>query len=297
MKDLTFPCKINKPTAVALGRFDGVHLAHKAVISAAASNGEGLVPTVFTFCDNPGKSAYNNVLTTQKEKAEQIKNCGIKLLINSYFETVRNLSTEDFVHQVLCDALNAKAVYCGYNYRFGKGACGDAQTLRELCAARNISVTCTNEIVLSGFSVSSTAIRNLLCEGKVKTAAELLGRNYSLSGEIIHGNALGRTIETPTLNIKVSEEKQLPLFGVYATIATIDGKAYKSVTNIGLKPTVGSDAPTSETHLLDAQGDFYAKSATIELVDFLRPERKFSSLEELKAVIDQDVEKARKLLS
>ncbi len=296
MKILTFPCKINEPTAVALGRFDGVHLAHKAVISATADNGEGLVPAVFTFCDNPGKTPHN-VLTTQNEKTEEIKNCGIKLLINSHFETVRNLSAEEFVQKVLCDSLNAKAVYCGYNYRFGKGACGDAQTLKELCAERGISVTCTNEIVLSGFSVSSTAIRNLLSDGKAKTAAELLSRNYSLCGKIIHGNALGRTIETPTLNIKVSEEKQLPLFGVYATIATIDGKAYKSVTNIGLKPTVGSDAPTVETYLLDAHGDFYSKSARIELVDFLRPEQQFSSLEELKSVIAQDVEKARILLS
>ena len=296
MKTFTFPCKTESPTAVALGRFDGVHLAHKAVISAAAQNKAGLIPAVFTFCDNPGKAAHS-VLTTQAEKVELIEECGIKLLINSHFETVRNLSAEEFVQQVLCDSLNAKAVYCGYNYRFGKGACADAETLKELCAQRGISVTCTNEIVLSGFSVSSTAVRNLLAEGKVKTAAELLSYNYSLKGNIIHGNALGRTIGTPTLNVKVSKEKQLPLYGVYATLATIDGKVYKSVTNIGLKPTVGSDAPTVETYLLDTQGDFYSKDAKIELVDFIRTEQKFSSLEELRSVINQDVEKAKEILS
>lgn len=295
MKTLTFPCKSEEPTAVALGRFDGVHLAHKAVISAAVHNKEDFVPAVFTFCDNPGK-APRNVLTTEAEKSGLIENCGVKLLINSHFETVRNLSAEEFVQQVLCDSLNAKAVCCGYNYRFGKGACANADTLKELCAQRGIAVTCTKEIILSGCSVSSTAIRNLLSQGKVKTAAELLSCNYSLTGEIVHGNALGRTIETPTLNIKVSKEKQLPLFGVYATIATIDGKAYKSVTNIGVKPTVGSAAPTVETYLLDAQGDFYAKSAKIELIDFIRAEQKFSSLEELKAIIKQDIEKTRKIL-
>lgn len=296
MKSLDFPCKIQSPTAVALGRFDGVHLAHSAVIRGAVNNTQGLVPTVFTFCDNPGKAAHN-VLTTQAEKAEQIERLGINLLISSRFEAVRNLSAEEFVQQVLCDSLNAKAVYCGYNYRFGKGACADVNTLRTLCERFGISLTCTDEITKDSYCVSSTAIRSLLSEGNVKTAAKLLGRNYTLGGEVIHGNALGRTISIPTLNIDIPQEKQLPLYGVYATIANIDGKTYKSVTNIGLKPTVGSDAPTVETYLLDAQGDFYCKSAKIELVDFLRSEQKFSSLEELKAVISKDIEKAKNILS
>ena len=296
MKILGYPCKTEHPTAVALGRFDGVHLAHKAVISCAVNNLEGLVPAVFTFSDNPGKAPHGE-LTTQSEKAEQIANCKVELLVSCLFDTVRNLSAEEFVQKVLCEALNAKAVSCGYNYRFGKGACADVNTLRTLCEQRGISVTCTEEYIAGGMSVSSTAIRTLLTKGDVSTAAALLGRNYSLKGEIIHGNALGRTIETPTLNIGVSTEKQLPLFGVYATLATIDGTTYKSVTNLGLKPTVGSDSPTVETHLLDAKGDFYAKDAEIELIGFIRPEQKFSSLEELKAVICGDIEKAKALLS
>ncbi|MBQ1977294.1 MAG: bifunctional riboflavin kinase/FAD synthetase [Ruminococcus sp.] len=295
MKILSYPTTIENPTAVALGRFDGVHSAHKAVILGAVNNAENLVPTVFTFCDNPGK-AHHSLLTTEKEKHHQIANLGVKLLMNVRFETLRNLSAEEFVSDVLCGLMNAKAVYCGYNYRFGKGASADVTTLRRLCAVHGISVTCTDEFSTSGMSVSSTTIRRLLCDGNVRTAAELLGRNYTLSGEVIHGNALGRTIQIPTLNIEPPKEKQLPLFGVYATRTTIDGKTYKSITNIGVKPTVGSDSPTVETYLLDAQGDFYCKDVKVELIDFLREERKFSSLEELKSTITKDIEKAHQIL-
>ena len=295
MKILTFPHTIHEPTAVALGRFDGVHSAHSAVILGAVNNTENLVPAVFTFCDNPGKAPHS-LLSTQEEKHEQIANLGVEILLNARFEVLRNLSAEEFVNDVLLGLMNAKAVYCGYNYRFGKGASADVNTLRSLCAVHGISVTCTDEFITKGQSVSSTTIRSLLSEGNVKSAAELLGRNYALSGEVIHGNALGRTIQIPTINLCPPEEKQLPLYGVYATRTSIDNKTYKSITNIGVKPTVGSDSPTVETYLLDAQGDFYCKCAKVELVDFLREERKFSSLEELKSVIAKDIEKAQQIL-
>ncbi len=291
MKILTYPCKLTTPTAVALGRFDGVHLAHKAVISAASQISPPLTPAVFTFCDNPNKS-NPYLLTTQEEKQKFIAECGTQLLVNATFDSVRDMSAEEFVDRVLCTDLNAKAVFCGYNYRFGKGASADSRTLAKLCKERNIDFTCIDEV--EGFS--STAARTLLSEGKAKDAAEILGRYYTLKGTIIHGNALGRTIDTPTLNIDVPKEKLLPLFGVYATIATIDGKAYKSVTNIGLKPTVGSENPTVETYLLDAKGDFYGEEATLELVDFIRAEQKFSSLEALGEIIKNDVETARRIL-
>ena len=277
---------------MALGRFDGVHRAHKAVITAATEFHKTLTPAVFTFCDNPGKSTAK-LLCTQSEKEALIENCGTQLLVNATFDSVRNLSAEEFVTEVLIKRLNAKAILCGYNYRFGKGACGNVDTLKELCRNHSLQLVCIEELQ----GVSSTSVRNLLSDGKVRKAAELLGRNYCLSGEIIHGKALGRTIETPTLNINVPKEKLLPRYGVYATLATIDGTTYKSVTNIGMKPTVGTDTPTTETYLLDAQGNFYAKHAEIELVEFLREEQKFSSLEELRSVINLDIEKAKSTLN
>ena len=294
MEVFSYPCTISRPTAVALGRFDGVHTAHRKVICAAAKE-KGLSPTVFTFCDNPGKTSHA-LLSTEEEKQALISACGIEILVNATFASVKDMSAEEFVRDVLCKNLGAKSIFCGYNYRFGKGAQADVETLRKLCATHGISVTCTDEFITKGMSVSSTTIRNLLSEGNVKSASELLGRNYTLSGEVIHGNALGRTIQIPTLNIEPRKEKQLPLFGVYATRTAIDGKTYKSITNIGIKPTVGSDTPTVETYLLEAQGDFYCKSAKVELVEFLRKEQKFSSLEELKSAIAKDIEKAQQIL-
>ncbi|MBQ7999890.1 MAG: bifunctional riboflavin kinase/FAD synthetase [Ruminococcus sp.] len=296
MKVHNYPCKLSSPTAVALGRFDGVHLAHKAVISAAVSEkSKGLVPAVFTFCDNPNKKA-SFLLATEEEKRQLIKNCGTEIMINATFDSVCNLSAQEFVTLVLKDALGAKAVFCGYNYRFGKGASADAHTLQTLCEKEGIEVTCVEEFVTEDITVSSTEIRSLLSAGDVTKAKRLLGRAYTLSGQVVHGNAIGRTIDTPTLNVAVSPEKLLPKFGVYACYALIDGKAHKSVANIGLKPTVGSESPTVEAFLLDTQGDFYEKCVTLELVSFIRPEQKFDSLIQLREAIDKDIEKAKEAL-
>lgn len=294
MNVLRYPCILSVPTAVALGRFDGVHLAHKAVISAAAKD-EAFEGAVFTFSDNPNKSP-SALLTTEEEKVSRIRDCGIKHLVSATFDSVRDLSAEEFVDVVLCKSLNAKTVYCGYNYRFGKGASADINVLRALCEVRGIRLTAIDEVTVGDYTVSSTAIRNLLTEGKIEKANLLLGRNYSLNGQIVHGNAIGRTIDTPTLNIDVCRDKLLPMYGVYATFAHIDGRLCRAVTNIGVKPTVGSSAPTVETYLLDNSGDFYGKSCTVELVAFLRKEEKFQSLEALKAAIASDIRKATDIL-
>lgn len=293
MDILTYPCKLQKATAVALGRFDGVHLAHQKVIEN--SKQENLVSTVFTFCDNPGKADLR-LITTEKEKQALMENCGVRILVNTTFQSVRNMTAEEFVRDVLVSSLNAKVVTCGYNYRFAKGASADVNTLRTLCEKYNISLICSDELTVENTSVSSTAIRKLLSQGNISLVQKLLGRSYTLSGNIIHGNAIGRTINTPTLNIDVDQNKLLPLFGVYATKAHIDGKVFDSVTNIGIKPTVGSEKPTVETYLLNLCGDFYGDFCTIELVDFIREEAKFSALSALKEQIAKDIEKAKQIL-
>lgn len=296
MKVYNYPCRASEPCAVALGRFDGVHLAHTAVIkSTVQKESEGLTPAVFTFCDNPNK-ATPMLLSTEEEKQSLIDSCGIKILVNATFDSVRNLSAEEFVSLVLKDSLNAKAVFCGYNYRFAKGAEADVNTLRTLCEKEGIPVTCVDEYICGDTTVSSTAIRKLLSEGNVLRAKELLGRSYTLKGKVIHGNAIGRTIETPTLNLDVAKDKLLPRFGVYATRAHIGEKTFDCVTNIGLKPTVGSDTPTVEVYLLDTKGDFYEKEVTLELVSFIRDEQKFENLSELKEAIAEDVKKAKAIL-
>lgn len=217
-------------------------------------------------------------------------------MVNATFDSVCDLSAQEFVTLVLKENLNAKSVFCGFNYRFGKGAEADADTLRTLCEKEGIKVTCIDELTANSTPVSSTHIRALLSKGEVTRANRLLGRAYTLSGNVIHGNAIGRTLDTPTLNLDVPAEKLLPCFGVYACYAVIDGKTYKAVANIGLKPTVGSDKPTVEAFLLDTQGNFYGRPVTLELVDFIRPEQKFEDLQKLKEAIENDIAKAKDLL-
>lgn len=296
VKVYNYPCKITAPCAVALGRFDGVHLAHTAVIKAAVQKeAECLTPAVFTFCDNPNK-ATPMLLSTEEEKQSLIEACGIKVLVNATFESVRNLSAEEFVTLVLKDSLNAKVVFCGYNYRFAKGAEADVNTLRALCEKAGIQVTCVDEYVCGTTTVSSTAVRQLLSHGDTASAKKLLGRNYTLKGKVIHGNAIGRTIETPTLNLDVAKDKLLPRFGVYAAKAHIDETSFDCVANIGLKPTVGTEEPTVEVYLIDTSGDFYGKEVRLELVSFIRDEQKFKNLSELKKAIAEDIKTAKSIL-
>lgn len=297
MKVLKYPCELCSSTAVALGRFDGVHLAHKAVIGAAAECAkEGLTPTVFTFCDNPGKP-HGKLLTTEEEKQQFIKDCGAEVMINAAFDDVRHLSAEEFVQDVLSKKLKARRVFCGYNYRFAKNASADVKVLTELCEAEGITVTCIPEMTVGEEAVSSTNVRKHLDNGQADLARVILGRPYLLRGEVVHGNAIGRTIDTPTLNIDVPKEKYLPKFGVYAAIVRMEDKSYRAVANIGVKPTVGSDVPTVEAYLIEDSGDFYGADATLELIAFIRPERKFADMEELKKTIETDVDHAHMILA
>ncbi len=296
MNVLDFPCYMSSPTAVALGRFDGVHIAHQKVIAAAEKcKSQGLVPTVFTFCDSPNKPTLG-LLSTEDEKLALIEKLCIDTVVNCRFSQVCDLSPKEFVTEILSKKLKAKKVFCGYNYRFGKGACADASTLAKLCEEEGIAVFCVDEIVYDGTSVSSSAIRSLLKNGCVSKANALLGRGYRLEGKVVHGNKVGRTIDTPTINIDVPKEKLLPKFGVYATLVHTEQNTFKSVANIGLKPTVGSDNPTVEAYLLEGSGDYYDKFVSLELVDFIRGEEKFSSTEELRKQIKSDVEKAKIIL-
>ncbi len=241
MKILKYPCVVPADTAVALGRFDGVHQGHRAVISAAVEcKDRGLVPAVFTFSDNPGKDPHS-LLTTESEKYALLEQLGVQIVVTVAFDEVRNMSPETFVSSLLLQRLRAKEIFCGYNYRFGAGAVADADTLEQLCGKEGVNVTCIPEVVLGGRQVSSTAIRKLISEGKVLAGRELLGHRYALSGKVVHGNAIGRTINTPTLNIDVDKQKLLPRYGVYAAKAFVDGVEYNSVCNIGKKPTVGSE--------------------------------------------------------
>lgn len=291
----------SKPLALALGFFDGLHRGHLSVIkNAAAQKANGLLPAVFTFKSSPQSALSGKAiprLITNESRTRLMEESGIELLYEIDFDSVRDLSAEDFVKRLICGGFSAKKVFCGFNYHFGKGGAGDEKTLHSLCADCGISAFTAPPVIFGGKPISSTRIRLALESGNVKDANAMLGRRFSFDFTVRHGNELGRKMETPTINQQFPSGFILPRFGVYAAYAVIDGRLMKAVTNIGVKPTVGSDRPLAETWILDGGvGSLYGKSPRIELVEFIRPEKKFGSIDELQNAIIHDGETAKNIL-
>ncbi|MGN0558638.1 MAG: bifunctional riboflavin kinase/FAD synthetase [Acutalibacteraceae bacterium] len=281
-----------RKSAVALGYFDGVHLGHQRVIRGAADEKKnGLCTVVFTFEQRPlsvidGRQQEN--ITQKKEKHRLIEQSGADILYSVDFNLIKDISPKEFVKAVLCDTFNAKKVFCGFNYHFGKNGEGDSDMLKSLCKEQGIEVFTVAPVLYDGFVVSSTRIRKLIKDGNINEANRLLGHRYGYSAQITQGNHIGRKIETPTINQQFEEGFILPRFGVYATVVTINGKEYCGVTNIGVKPTIGTYSPLSETWLPEYSGEsLYGKTVDVRLLEFIRPEKKFDSLHDLQtAIID-----------
>ena len=286
---------------VALGFFDGVHLGHRAVIDDCAAHKDGRLSAVLTFSDSPARLMGNNevrLLTDNERKAELIAGCGIDALIFADFPRIRELSAEDFIRRVLRDRLRAKRVVCGYNYRFGRDGRGDTRMLRELCREEGIEVCVKEPVGVGGESVSSTAIREKLSRGDIEGANRMLGYRYTVAGKIGSGNHIGTKMGFPTVNIPMGEGLAVPRYGVYAAYLTVDGKTYRGATNIGVHPTVGENlVPLCETFLLDYEGEaLYGEEAVCEPIRFIRPERRFGSLDELTAQVGADIGKIKEIL-
>ena len=285
-----------KKTAVALGMFDGVHLGHRAVFERAESFDEhGAEAAVFTFDseslgDKHGKS-YRYVVPNSL-KLDMIRQAGIKNICCADFSELRNYEAEEFVKVVLAGKMNAVKVVCGPDFRFGRGAAGNVDSLRKYGAKYGFEVSTVDPVVVDGNVVSSSRIRELLSEGDVKKANALLGYRYKIKRSVEDGNHIGRTIDFPTINQSFEEGQLIPAYGVYATSVVIDGKQYDGITNIGVKPTVEKECkPLAETHILGFSGDLYGKTLEVSFSDFLRPERKFDSLDVLKNQIKTDINK------
>lgn len=274
---------IENGTAIALGNFDGIHLGHQKVISRCIET--GITPVVF-FVNNKF-----SVLT--KESTEQnVKYMGA----NPYFanfEEIVNLSPERFVRKILIENFNAKIVCCGYNFHFGKGGNSDVDCLRRICEENNIKLNVSEKVEFDGEKISSSLIRKALENGDIYGVNAMLGRNYSFTFSVFKGDQRGRTIGFPTINQALDSSMLPPKFGVYASVTVVDGVRYKSVTNIGIRPTFQVDVPQVETHILDFSSDVYGKKITVELVNYIRNEQKFSSLDELKKQIAIDKEIAK----
>ncbi len=285
--------------AVALGFFDGVHLGHRAVVGACA--GSGLPCLVLTFAEAPAAALgreYPPLLTDNKRKAELLGACGAQDIVFADFNAVKALSPEDFVREILLERLNARQVFCGFNYRFGAGGVGDTAVLFELCGRYGIGVTVCEPVYRGGEPVSSTRIRACIAAGDMEQAKDMLGGYYAVEGEIGGGNRIGSVMGFPTVNIPLREGLAIPRFGVYASVLTIDGKSYRGATNIGVHPTVEEiRRPLCESFLLDFEGgDLYGKNALCELRQFIRGERRFAGIEELSAQIREDCQQIEQIL-
>lgn len=284
-------------TVVTLGKFDGLHLGHKELITEVM-NCKGLTKVLFTFDVNPFGRLFDNsmkVIDTNEERKALVKDFGLDYMINFPFtkETI-NTSADDFIEKIIHNKLGAKKLVVGTDFRFGKDRLGDVKLLEKRSKDFGYELKVIEKKVMYGEEISSTRIRELIKKGDVKTANDLLGRTFSFSGEIIHGNNLGHTVGMPTINIKPDESKLLPPFGVYASDTELDGEIYRGITNIGVKPTISeNNAVGVETWLFGLDEDVYGHFAKVNLLDFIRPEMKFASLEEVKKQVNMDVIKAK----
>ena len=285
-------------TAVALGYFDGLHIGHRNVILATAHEKQnGLVPVCFTFIQSPKSVISGNRVGEIMSKADKLRilsELGIEHTYQIDFKKIMGMSASDFVHELLIGKLRAKKLFCGFNYRFGKNAGGDADYLVELCEKNNIGLTVVPPEAKDGKVVSSTLIRGLIAGGKVEKANELLRSRFGFCAEVEHGRKLGRELGTPTINQQLDNNLVTPRFGVYVSeVTTENGEKYCGVTNIGIKPTVGGAPPLCETWMPEYHGkELYGQQADVRLLKFLRTEQRFDSLKELKQMIVQNGKEA-----
>ena len=300
-------------TCVALGFFDGIHLGHQSVINNAVSlskyktlhkdtaSNDKLIPTIFTFQqlpDNKSKSTKNILLLSNNERNKLVKQLGIKQVYNINFNTISHLAPDEFFCKIILNKLKAKKLVCGFNYHFGHTGKANINDLSALCLKYNVDLTISSAVNFEGYPISSTRIREEIKNGNMISANKMLGRNFSFTSNVIHGKKLGRTLGTPTINQKIPQNIIKPLFGVYASIVHIDNKTFMGVTNIGIKPTFTSDAPNLETWMPDyKRQELYNKTVKIELIKFIRAEKKFGSLEQLSNAIKKDAVEAKEIFN
>jgi riboflavin kinase/FMN adenylyltransferase len=291
-----------RETLLTIGVFDGVHLGHRHLIrklTQRAAEGNFLSGVV-TFNSNPKAVLSPRTklarLTTLEERATLLKSLGVDLVVPLTFTTeVAALSAREFV-LYLKKYLKVRGLVIGPNFALGRGREGNAATLQSLGQELGFTVEVVKPLMVESSLVSSTAVREALARGDMKTTTRLLGRYFSLTGLVASGVERGHILGFPTANIQLEPDQALPEDGVYATLAHIGGKVHQSVTNIGVKPTFGKGARTVEVHILGFTGDLYGQKLTIELVERLRAEMKFAGPEELAAQIKKDVEQAKTVL-
>ena len=290
-------------TAVAIGKFDGMHLGHEKLLKEIkAYRSEGLYSLVFTF-EKPVADFFtgdqSGVLTTNDEKLALLEEAGIDYVymmpVNK--DTV-SYEPEAFVREMLISRLHARVIAAGADLSFGDKGAGDMELLKRLSdagsAKNRFKAVQIDKVRYEGEEISSTLVRDAVSIGNMERAGAMLGRPYFLHGEVVHGRKLGRTIGIPTANLIPDADKLMPPFGVYhSRIRLDDGRSFKGITNIGVKPTIKDDkAVTAETHIFDFDEDIYGRKLEVSLCHFARREMKFEGMDELKEQMKEDIRRA-----
>lgn len=294
MTDITARGCKNGKSAVALGFFDGLHLGHIEVIKQALLRTD-LMSVVFTFNNKtmlPKFKERENIITYDL-KLELLSRIGVNYIFAPDFADLRDLSAVEFVDKVLVEKLNAGFVSCGYDFRFAKGGKATAETLAEVCSERGIETRIVPAVTYEGEPISSTAIRELVRRGDLVKANTLLGYELTYVLEVREGKKNGRKIGFPTINQIIPSGMIAPRRGVYKSWTQVRSRNYPSITNIGVKPTVELEegeerTPEMETHIIGYDGDLYGLRARVVLREFMREERKFDSMEELRIQLEKD---------
>ncbi len=297
------------PSAVTIGKFDGLHLGHRSVLRQLRelADERGLTATVVTFDRNPlqllAPEKCPDALVGNAQKRRLLAGAGVDATLMLRFD--RQLADEPpelFIENVLTQALHAQVVLCGADFRFGARGAGDVELLRQAGAANGFDVVILNDVLVEGSSgprrASATWVRELLAEGRVREAAALLGRLPSIQSTVVHGEQRGRELGYPTANLDPAIEGYLPADGVYATWAVIDGVSYASATSIGNNPTFdGVPQHRVESHLYDQKLDLYDRPIELQFVDYLRPMKKFESADALVTQMRADDARIREVLA
>lgn len=285
-----------KKTIVTLGTFDGVHIGHNAILDkiCKAAQQENLESVILTFFPHPRLIVSDNydikLLNTIAEKSILLEKKGIQnFIIHPFDKTFSELSPREFVTQVLVEKLNIQKIIIGHDHKFGKDRAADFNDLINFGKEFGFEVEEISAQQINEVSVSSTRIRNSLLEGNVSLAKDYLGYPYVLTGNVVKGNQLGRTINFPTANIEIPEEyKLIPKNGVYIVTANVSNQTVSGMMNIGVKPTLGENKLSIEVHLLDFDKDIYNQKIQVHILERLRDEQKFESFEALKSQLEVD---------
>ncbi len=290
---------IRRPTALTLGVFDGLHLGHQAIVRTVVERALliGVTPMLITFDPHPRQvlkpETAPPLLQTFSQKMEGLRLLGIEqVVVLEFNQQLAALSAEDFIRRYIVDGLEAREVYLGKGFAFGHHRLGNIELLQKLSAQHRFYAAEVHEVQLRGRRISSTMVRLLLRAGRVNVARRMLGRPYGVEGTVVEGRGIGRKFLFPTANLDI-HNRVLPADGVYVTLALVDGVWHRSVTNIGKRPTFGGEIESKvETHLIDFDDDLYGKTIRVRMLHRLRGEKKFAGVDELRAQIARDRDRA-----